>query len=185
MYTRGTLIKTAATGAVAATALGARALAEPGPAIAAGSDFIRSDQPPLRLRVPDGWSATEDWDPASVNPISLVALTNSGFDIGLREESSLPSAASLPADGIVLTIGGVPLADEPVYADSAADPGAFSAKDVGIGGDTGVDDVTAVNSWIVAKDKQWGYLIAGLIGPSASQGDRGKLVGVLNSVKFG
>ena len=62
---------------------------------------------------------------------------------------------------------------------------ATSAESVHIGGDSGVGNVSLASAWLVEADGTWGYMVSGLVGPSATTEHRGQLLAILNSVRLG
>lgn len=186
MYSRRTLLTSAAGGVLATALLGRRGLELADAAgEAEGTRFTRTEEPALSLLVPAGWDAVPTWDSSSVNPVPLVAVRNGSFPVTTFTQSSSPTPLGFPPDGILITVSAFSLTDEPVYAPSEGDPRAFSAKSVAIGADSGVADIKLANAWLVGADGNWGYMVSGLVGPRASRGELGKLVGMLNSVRLG
>jgi hypothetical protein len=133
-----------------------------------GTEFVRTGAPPLRIVVPQGWVVHENWDPGSVNPIPVVALSKGGA-VPLVAESSVLNVHALPADAAVLTIGGVPLAAEPVYLTPSARAHTLTPHDVHA---DAREAGTSLFSWVVATGGEWGYLVHGWIGSAAGDGSR-------------
>jgi hypothetical protein len=148
-----------------------------------GKRFARTQDPPLTLTIPDGWTTNAAWMNQQTNPVPLVAVQNRNFRLlGEQDNPLIPNELELPPDVVVLTIMGVPLRAGERYLPATASASAFSAAVAPLSR-TNVGGVSSLFAWVMRPEIGWGYLIYGWVGPDAGL-DAGLMRPLINSIRF-